>query len=182
MNKYREGKAPWLNTKEIHFNRIRNVEHQITELGLESSSAKWVYPPAVSIAMYGVTAGNVATIHIPLTTNQACCNLIIDDSKADYRFVYYYLKLKYNEISGLANVGAQQNLNAKLIKEFPIELPSIHFQNEVANMLWSIDDKIEANTAINKNLEEQAHLIYKDFSSYSNTWSDGTIGDVVTLQ
>ena len=163
---YKDGNIPWLNTKEIHFNRIYNTERNITEVGLNNSSAKWVYPPAVVVAMYGATAGNIATIHIPLTTNQACCNLIVNHDKADYRFVYYYLKWKYKELSRLANGGAQQNLNVKLIKEFIIELPNKEIQNKFANILSTIDDKIETNTAINKNLENMLQAVYQNrFSS-----------------
>ena len=44
--------------------------------------------------MYGATAGKVAITKIPLTTNQACCNLSIDSTKADYRYVYYALNNK----------------------------------------------------------------------------------------
>ena len=160
---YDRGNIPWLNTKEIDFNRIRVTERKITKLGFDNSSVKWVYPPAIVVAMYGATAGNIATIHIPLTTNQACCNLIINDDKADYRFVYYSLMWKNKDLAGLANGGAQQNLNAKLIKEFPIELPDIKTQKTIADILWEIDDKIETNTAINKNLEEQAQAIYKSW-------------------
>ena len=28
---------------------------------------------------------------IPMTTNQACCNLMVDENLADYRFIYYAL-------------------------------------------------------------------------------------------
>ena len=45
--------------------------------------------------MYGATAGKTAINKIPLTTNQACCNLMIDSSKADYRFVYYALNNRF---------------------------------------------------------------------------------------
>ena len=75
---YDGGTIPWLNTREINFNRIRGTEGHITDLGLKSSSAKWIAENAVVVAMYGATAGRCAIIKIPLTTNQACCNLEID--------------------------------------------------------------------------------------------------------
>ena len=86
---YKNGLIPWLNTKEIIFNRIYKTENYITELGFKNSSAKWVPVNSVIIAMYGATAGRVAINKIPLTTNQACCNLIVDEKKADYRYIYY---------------------------------------------------------------------------------------------
>ena len=67
---YENGTIPWLNTKEINFNRIQATETFITEEGLNNSSAKWIKPHAVIVAMYGATAGRVAVAETPLTTNQ----------------------------------------------------------------------------------------------------------------
>ena len=39
---YYDGDIPWLNTKEINFNRIYSTEKCITEEGLSNSSAKWI--------------------------------------------------------------------------------------------------------------------------------------------
>ncbi len=102
--------------------------------------------------MYGATAGKVAINTIPLTTNQACCNLSINKALADYRYVYYFLLSQYKRLSSLANGGAQQNLNAGIIKDFVIDLPKLPVQQKVADLLWTLDDKIEINNHINDNL------------------------------
>ena len=102
--------------------------------------------------MYGATAGKTAITRIPLTTNQACCNLTIDSTKADYRFAYYALCNDYAFLSSLANGGAQQNLNTQQIKEFEIPFPSLREQKRIADILSSLDDKIELNRRINDNL------------------------------
>ena len=149
---YYDGEIPWLNTKEINFNRISSTEKHITLSGLENSSAKWIDKNSVIVAMYGATAAKVAINTIPLTTNQACCNLSIDETKADYRFVYYWLCSRYTELASLANGGAQQNLNAQQIKDFEIKLPEIQTQQKIADLLWSIDNKIICNKSINDNL------------------------------
>ena len=39
---YYGGEIPWLNTKEIDFNRIYSTEKTITDSGLNNSSAKWI--------------------------------------------------------------------------------------------------------------------------------------------
>ena len=105
---------------------------------------------SIIVAMYGNTAGKVAISKIPLTTNQACCNLMIDSSKADYRYVFYYLCSKYIEIKAKANGAAQQNLNAQQIKELEIKLPSLQEQSRISDILTSLDDKIELNNRINQ--------------------------------
>ena len=163
VEEYYGGEIPWLNTKEVNFNRIYSTESTITEAGLENSSAKWIDKNAVIVAMYGATAAKCAIGMIPMTTNQACCNLMIDETKADYRFVYYSIVNSYSVLAGLANGGAQQNLNAQLIKDFEISLPSLETQKRIADILSTIDDKIENNTRINHNLEEQAQALYKSW-------------------
>ena len=175
---YYGGNIPWLNTKEINFNRIYETEKTITEEGLNNSSAKWIPANSVIVAMYGATAGKTAITHIPLTTNQACCNLTINSDKADYRFVYYALFNDYSYLASLANGGAQQNLNAQQIKEFEIPFPSLEEQKRIADILSSLDDKIELNRRINDNLEQQAQALFKD-------WCDGCtetveIGQIAT--
>ena len=160
---YNNGNIPWLNTKEVSFNRIYQTENFITELGLKNSAAKWIPQNTVVVAMYGATAGKSAIVKIPVTTNQACCNLTIDGSKADYRFVYYSLFNRYEHLASLANGGAQQNLNAGLIREFKISVPELETQTKIADILSSLDDKIELNNQINRNLEEQAQILFKNY-------------------
>jgi len=162
-SEYYDGDIPWLNTKEINFCRIYNTEKCITEEGLKNSSAKWIVENSVIVAMYGATAGKTAIAKIPLTTNQACCNLTINPNIADYRFVYYFLCYKFIELASLANGGAQQNLNAQIIKDFNIALPSLKMQTHIANLLSSLDDKIEVNRRINDNLEQQAQALFKSW-------------------
>lgn len=169
---YYNGNIPWLNTKEIKFNRIYDTEKTITDEGYNNSSAKWIPANSIIVAMYGATAGKTAINKIPLTTNQACCNLVIDSDKADYRFVYYALCSDYTYIASLANGGAQQNLNVQQIKELEIPFPSIEEQKRIANILSFFDDKIELNRRINENLEQQAQALFKswfvDFEPFKN--------------
>ena len=160
---YYGGEIPWLNTKEIDFNRIYSTEKTITDSGLNNSSAKWIVPNTVTVAMYGATAGKSCIVKVPMTTNQACCNLTINDEVADYEFVYYSLKNDYTTLASLANGGAQQNLNAQIIKDYVLKMPSLADQRRIASILSSLDRKIELNNKINADLEEMAQAIFKNW-------------------
>lgn len=160
---YYGGEIPWLNTKEIDFNRIYSTEKTITDSGLNNSSAKWIVPNTVTVAMYGATAGKSCIVKVPMTTNQACCNLAINDKVADYEFVYYTLKNDYTTLASLANGGAQQNLNAQIIKDYVLQMPSLADQRRIASILSSLDRKIELNNKINADLEEMAQAIFKNW-------------------
>lgn len=194
---YEGGKIPWLNTKEINYNRLYTTESHITEVGLNNSSAKWIDANSVIVAMYGATAGRVAIAKVPMTTNQACCNLMIDSSKADYNYIYYYLSNSYKQLLSMANGAAQQNLNSQVIKDFVISLPDIKEQQNISSILCSLDDKIAINKKICENLEAQAQALFKhwflDFTPFKDGkfvesehglipegWRVGNLGEICT--
>lgn len=174
---YYGGEIPWLNTKEIDFNRIYSTEKTITDSGLNNSSAKWIVPNTITVAMYGATAGKSCIVKVPMTTNQACCNLAINDKVADYEFVYYSLKNDYTTLASLANGGAQQNLNAQIIKDYVLKMPSLADQHRIASILSSLDRKIELNNKINADLEEMAQAIFKNWFVDFEPFKDGKFVD-----
>ena len=160
---YYDGNIPWLNTNEVNFCNIYSTNKTISEEGLKKSAAKYVPENTVIVAMYGVTAGKCAIAKIPLTTNQACCNLIIDKEKADYCYVYYYLRQQSDSLNKLAIGGAQQNLNALTIKKFKIALPTLPTQKKIASILSTYDRLIENNTRRIRLLEQMAENLYKEW-------------------
>ncbi|AAM31895.1 restriction endonuclease subunit S [Methanosarcina mazei] len=176
---YYGGIIPWLNTKEIHFNRIRDTDIKITEGGLNNSSAKWVKENSIIVAMYGATAGKIAINKIPLTTNQACCNITPDSEKADYNFVYYNLCHRYDELVNLSCGAAQQNLNVGLITNLDIILPPITEQCAIASVLSSLDDKIDLLHRQNKTLEAMAETLFRQWfvEEADEDWEEGFLPD-----
>ena len=195
---YEPKQIPWLKTKEVNYCRIYETEAYISKDGLDNSSAKMIPQNSVIVAMYGQgdTAGRVAINKIPLTTNQACCNLIIDETKAYYEFVYYQLVTLYEKMVSLKNGGAQPNLNAAIIKSMEIKLPPLKTQRYIADILSSYDNLIENNQKQIKLLEEAAQRLYKEwfvdlrFPGHENTkivdgvpegWSRTNINEILTF-
>ena len=162
---YNPPTIPWLKTKEVNYCRITETENYISEEGLKNSSAKLISPNSVIIAMYGQgdTAGRVAINKIPLATNQACCNLTIDKSKADYEFIYYQLCTLYDKLVSLKAGAAQPNLNARIIKNLEIIMPSLSIQHRIANILSRYDSLIENYQKQIRLLEEAAQRLYKEW-------------------
>lgn len=160
---YNPPTIPWLNTKEIDYCRITKTENCISEEGYEKSNAKWIDSDSVIIAMYGNTAGKVAINKIPLTTNQACCNLTFNKEKADYEFIYYQLCTLYDKMVSLKIGAAQLNLNAQLIKNLEIILPPLSTQRRIAEVLSRYDALIENYQRQIKLLEEAAQRLYKEW-------------------
>lgn len=122
--------------------------------------------------------------------------LRVDETKADYKFLYYYF---YSD-AWRATVNENIVLGATvdripLIKfpDFPVELPPLETQHRIADILFAYDDLIENNQKQIKLLEEAAQRLYKEwfvdlrFPGYENTkivdgvpegWRVASIADI----
>src|SRR5699024_10611827 len=76
---------------------------------------------------------------------------------------YLYYLLNQSNLRILDSGSAQSQITIRDLSDFILTLPSLNYQNSVANILSSLDDKIENNNAIIANLEEQAKAIFKSW-------------------
>ena len=119
------------------------------------------------LAMTGATIGKIGRyIHdTPAYLNQRVL-LFKPHSSVNSKFVYYSLlsplfqKYVLNHID---SETAQPNISGKSVSGFEINLPSRKVQDRIADLMSAIDDKIDLNTRINHNLEEQARALYKSW-------------------
>ena len=136
---YEDGNIPWLRTQEVVFRDICKTECFITESAVKNSAAKWIPENCVIVAISGATAGRCAINKIPLTTNQHCLNLEIDPEMALYRYVYYCICAKQEELLAKKE-GARGDLNSTRILSLQIDLPSIEKQKRIVSILDRFDD------------------------------------------
>ncbi|EEW1720501.1 restriction endonuclease subunit S [Escherichia coli] len=156
------GTIPWLKTEQLGEKYIYETNEHISEVALEKTAIRLFPVNSLSIAMYGEgkTRGNLSILKKSMATNQACCNIEIDSDKADYEYVYYFLKTQYDELRQLSS-GVRKNLNSNDIKNYPIRLPSsLDEQRKIACVLKVLDDKIALNNRINAELEAMAKTLY----------------------
>ena len=76
----------------------------LTDEAVKNSSAKWIPENCIIVSMYGATVGRVGINKIPLTTNQACANIEINENIANYKYVYYCLLNQYEYIKSLGSI------------------------------------------------------------------------------
>ena len=131
---YYNGTIPWMRTQEVDWKDVYDTEIKISEEAVKNSSTKLIPANCVIVAMYGATAAKVCINKIPLTTNQACCNLEIDDHIASYKYVYYWLCNSYEVLKAMGE-GSQNNINGQKIKNFPIPIPPLEVQEEIVKIL-----------------------------------------------
>ena len=152
---------PWIKTEQLGAYQIHTANEYISQTALEETSIKIWPEKTVSIAMYGEgkTRGNASIIMMPSTTNQACCNVVANPKKADYRFLYYWIKNNYDQLRTLAT-GVRKNLNSDDIKGFPFPNIELAVQVRIADALSAIDDLIQKNICICTELESMAKTLY----------------------
>ena len=157
---YYEGSVNWLRTQEVDWKEIFDTEIRITEEAIANSSAKLIPENCIIVAMYGATAAKVAINKIPLTTNQACCNLEIDNGKALYKFVFHWLCKEYLNLKAMGE-GSQNNINSQKVKGYPIPLPPLNEQQRIVSILDTFEASIQ-------NLEAQLKQREKQYEYYRN--------------
>lgn len=84
--------------------------------------------------------------------------------KLNPKYLYYFFSLEETKqfVRNIATGATMPSINTKFMGEIPIRVPSLETQNKIVSILWMIDDKIELNEKINKNLLQQAQALYRE--------------------
>ncbi|WP_276948102.1 restriction endonuclease subunit S [Acetatifactor muris] len=113
--------------------------------------------------------------------------VIILEPRKEYlnnHYLLYALQDKglKERIAARASGTTVTGIKAAELKKIFIDLPSIDIQKKVADILYSLDEKIALNIAINDNLEQQVRaLFYAMFISSEDylNWESGTFSDLI---
>ena len=117
-----------------------NTEESITTEGLENSSA-WIVPRnSILYSMYA-SVGFVSINKVEVATNQAIM-AIIPNKKIDLEYLYYSLVNYQDKIYRFIEKGTQGNINAKLVKNIRLSIPTIQEQKSIAKILATLDNEI----------------------------------------
>ena len=116
----------------------------------------------------------------------------IDPQKVNPKYVKYYcMSDAYKGWIHTFNTGSTRgNINAQTLGGMPIPLPPRQQQDGIVELLSSLDEKIRKNIEINKNLEEQAQVLFKSwFLDYEpwdgmvpDSWINGKLGDFTDIK
>jgi type I restriction enzyme S subunit len=185
---YENGDISWITPKDLStFNGryIRKGERNITETGLKSCSTKML-PKNTVLFSSRAPIGYVAIAAKEMCTNQGFKS-VIPNADTDFMFLYYLLKFNKDNIENMGSGTTFKEVSGSTMKSIKVFVPTdILEQRKIASVLSSIDDKIELNTKINENLEQQAQAIFKswfvDFEPFGGVmptdWYIGTIKDL----
>lgn len=75
---------------------------------------------------------------------------------------YFFRSNKFkNAVTSMSSMTTRASLNNDMLSVLSITVPPLEEQEKIANILSSLDDKIELNNEINKTLQEMAQSIFK---------------------
>jgi len=138
------GTIPWVKTGEINYCVIHNTEEKITPTGLANSAARLFPKGTLLMAMYGqgITRGRVGLLGIDAATNQACASITpTDEKRISPVFLYYFFEYHYEDLRKLGHGANQRNMNAALIRSFPLMFPKPVEQAAMVTTFESLDQK-----------------------------------------
>jgi type I restriction enzyme S subunit len=83
----------------------------------------------------------------------------------DNKFLYFYLTsdqtINYLQSIAEGRSGTFPQITFNELRDIKIKLPDINEQKAIANILSTLDEKIETNNQINEKLEEMAQALFK---------------------
>lgn len=102
----------------------------------------------------------------------------------DSMWLYYFFCLESTKtfIRNIAVGATMPSINTKLMCEVPVKYPPLAEQQRIAKILSSLDDKIELNNAINRNLEKQVKTLYIKLFVKERNGKDGLLGDLISIK
>jgi len=105
----------------------------------------------------------------------------------DYEFIAYYFKSPYGQYQLLANAN-QTGVPSlaqpvSYLKSIKVLLPPLPEQKAIADVLSSLDDKIDLLTRQNKTLEDLAQAYFRKWfiEDASDEWEVGKLGDYIEI-
>ncbi len=175
------GDIPWIKSGELPDGEIVKVEENISQSGLDNSSAKLLPEGTLVIAMYGATVGRLGIITFPAATNQAVC-AISPSEQLDRDYLFYWLLSIRDSLIATSFGGAQPNISQTVIRDLEIPLHPIEKQRQIAARLKAQLAEVEkARKAAEAQFQEISNLasaIIRD-SIIQRTPKPYQLGDVL---
>ena len=127
--------------------------------------------------------GELNITPIDICLGRGVCSLRMKNGNQS--FLFYMMKYYVPHLIRKESGTVFGSVNKNDINDLEVDIPSNEDkQKNIARFLEMIDDKIELNSTINNNLEQQAKAIYQQmFIENANPeWSEGTLSDIADIK
>ncbi|MGN8712910.1 restriction endonuclease subunit S [Cloacibacillus porcorum] len=124
--------------------------------------------------------------------NQHIFKVTANETMVSKDFLFYllkYLKPHFTQIATNKQTTGLGHVTIADLKRMSVVVPEKIIQDRIVAVVKTIDDKIEVNNEINKNLFEQVRALYKDRfidlmpfgGSMPSDWHLGTVSEIIEL-
>ncbi|MBE2254775.1 MAG: restriction endonuclease subunit S [Ignavibacteria bacterium] len=178
---YWNGTIPWITPRDLtNFKNkyIKHGERFITLKGLEKSNAK-ILPSGTVLLSSRAPIGYLAIAENELTTNQGFQNLI-PKTNVDSEFLYYLLKNNVDYLISQGSGTTFAELSKSTLKKIKFKLPPLPEQKAIAEVLSSLDDKIDLLHRQNETLEQLAETLFRQW--FLEEKCNGSLNEYIKVQ
>ena len=120
----------------------------------------------------------------PALLNQRVCKAVPKGSVPN-EYLYYFFRQEsesFKLASKATGSASQANISTKTIEQHRMDIPDKDKMDKIVSVLRNIDEKIENNNQINRNLSEQAMALYKKMTiDASEECIEGVLSDVAEI-
>jgi type I restriction enzyme S subunit len=156
--------VPWIGIKdatENHGRLIYDTYQHTNALGIANSSAR-ILPARTVCLSRTASVGYVVVMGAAMATSQDFVDWVCSDA-IDYRFLKYVLLAERQAFLRFASGTTHQTIYFPEVKAFHVGLPPINEQAAIADILSTLDNKIELYRRMNETLQEIATALFNSW-------------------
>ncbi len=172
------GNSVYLDNGEVSLIRSQNIYND----GFKSDGLVYITPDAAQKlrnviiepcdVLINITGDSVARVclapdeFLPARVNQHVAILRVNPEEFDHRYLRYYLastKMQ-NYLLTIASTGGTRNaLTKSMLESLEVSKPSLEIQKLIADILESLENRVQLNLRANQTLEQMAQAIFKSW-------------------
>ncbi len=163
---YWNGTVPWVSAKDMKCFRLEDTEDHVSHEAAENGT-RLAPGGSVLLLTRGMTLLNdvpICVVAKPMTFNQDVKALRPKSGVCD-DFLPYLLLGNKERLLGLVDLAGHGTgrLNSDELKALDVSLPPLPEQRAIANILGTLDDKIELNRRMSETLETMARALFQSW-------------------
>jgi type I restriction enzyme, S subunit len=164
-SEYVDEGIPFLRSQNVERLRINLADVKFITSEFHAKLRKSALSPGDVVIVRTGKPGACAVMPESLPVSN-CSDLVIvrPGPNLDSRFLAYYINSRAAYEVSAYQVGAvQQHFNVESARNLRLNLPKLSEQQSIADILGTLDDKIELNRRMNETLEAMARAIFKSW-------------------
>jgi type I restriction enzyme S subunit len=156
------GKYPFVQTGQIREARkyISHYEQTYSEEGLKQSK---LWPKGTLCITIAANIAELGILSFDACFPDSVLGFIPNKEKTELNFIYYTLIHFQKELKHIGEGSVQDNINLGTFQNLLFPIPPLPEQKAIAEVLSSLDDKIDLLHRQNKTLEQMAETLFRQW-------------------